>query len=190
MPLGKVWTVVGEAWNITWKNPGSCFQSCSYWISLHSQLAFGRPALPWHQYWTLQWVSPATSWVTLLLLTLLNSGIAKVNSKGYYGLWVTIICQGTLRWGMLIMEQAMHVWLGGFMANLCTFLSIFFFFFWKQKTVLQNIFKKKTSDIAQASTFGSLPTLPHSILVPWSTNSPLCNHSNFLELKCGHVASD
>ena len=68
--------------------------------------------------------------------------------------------------------------------------SQFFFFFLKQKTVLQNIFKKKTSDIAQASTFGSLPTLPHSILVPWSTNSPLCNHSNFLELKCGHVASD
>ena len=40
----------------------------------------------------------------------------------------------------------------------------FFFFFWKQKTVLQNIFKKKTSDIAQAFTFGSLPTLPHSCL--------------------------
>ena len=70
------------------------------------------------------------------------------------------------------------------------YLPLNFFFFLKQKTVLQNIFKKKTSDIAQASTFGSLPTLPHSILVPWSTNSPLCNHSNFLELKCGHVASD
>ena len=153
MPLGKVWAVVREAWNITWKNPGSCFQSCSYWISLHSQLAFGRPALPWHQHWTLQWVSPATSWVTLLLLTLLNSGIAKVNSKGYYGLWVTIICQGTLRWGMLIMEQAMQVWLGGFMANLCTFLSIFFFFFGNRKLFYKIFLKRK------------LPTLPkHPLL--------------------------
>lgn len=29
VPLGKVWTVVREAWNITWKNPVYCFQSRS-----------------------------------------------------------------------------------------------------------------------------------------------------------------